>query len=71
MAQWRFFYPLGSKKKQKVSDFFINNKVSKNKKNIIPLLLNGSEIVWIAVYRMSDKYKITDKTKKYYKLEIT
>jgi len=66
-----FFYPLGGSAKQKVSDFFVNNKIANNLKNKIPLLMNNEEIVWVTGYRISDKYKITKETKKYYRIEVT
>lgn len=65
-----FFYPLGKRKKQKVSDFFINNKISRDHKKKVPLLINNGEIVWVAGYRISDKYKITKKVRNCYKVEI-
>jgi tRNA(Ile)-lysidine synthase len=65
-----FFYPLGMNKKQKVSDFFINQKINRTEKGKIPLVLNGSEIVWIAGMRLDDRFKLTKLCKKVYKLEI-
>ena len=47
-----YFYPLGMNKKQKVSDFFINQKINRTKKKKIPLVLNKSEIIWIVGMRM-------------------
>ncbi len=59
------FYPLGMKTKQKVSDFFVHQKVPIHQKSQIPLLINGNgDIVWIGGYRLDDRYKVSDKTKK-------
>ncbi|MBL4676097.1 MAG: tRNA lysidine(34) synthetase TilS [Mucilaginibacter sp.] len=59
------FYPLGMKTRQKLSDFFIQQKVPLHAKKNIPLLVNGNgDIMWIGGYRPSDKYKVSASTKK-------
>jgi len=59
------FYPLGMKTKQKLSDFFIHQKIPVHQKSNIPLLINGNgDIMWIAGYRLNDKYKVSKNTKK-------
>jgi tRNA(Ile)-lysidine synthase len=59
------FHPLGMKTRQKLSDFFVHQKVPLHEKSKIPLLVNGNdEIIWIGGYRPDDRYKVTAKTKK-------
>jgi tRNA(Ile)-lysidine synthase len=59
------FYPLGMKTKQKLSDFFIQQKLPVHQKKQVPLLVNGNgDIMWIAGYRLNDKYKVSKNTKK-------
>jgi len=59
------FHPLGMKTRQKLSDFFVHQKVPLHEKSQIPLLVNGNdEIIWIGGYRPDDRYKVTAKTKK-------
>jgi tRNA(Ile)-lysidine synthase len=59
------FYPLGMKTRQKLSDFFVHQKVPLHQKNQIPLIVNGNnEIVWVGGYRPDDRYKVSAKTKK-------
>lgn len=65
-----YFYPLGMNRKQKVSDFFINQKINRMEKGKIPFVLNQSDIVWIAGMRLDDRYKITKASKIVYKLQI-
>jgi len=65
-----FFYPLGMKRKQKVSDFFINQKIDRLEKRKIPLVLNQSDIVWIAGLRLDDRYRITKECKIVYKMKM-
>lgn len=57
------FIPLGMKTYKKLSNFFIDQKVPLNEKNLVPILVNGNgEIIWIAGYRQDDRYKITGST---------
>ena len=59
------FYPLGMEGRKKLSDFFINKKISLFEKENIPILVNGNgDILWVANYRMDNRYKITANTKK-------
>lgn len=50
----------GSKKKLK--EYFINEKIPKEERNNILLLADGSHIMWIIGYRISEYYKVTDET---------
>ncbi|RZA21377.1 MAG: hypothetical protein EOP10_16845, partial [Proteobacteria bacterium] len=46
------FYPLGMKTRQKLSDFFIHQKVPLHKKADVPVLVNGNgDIIWVGGYR--------------------
>ena len=59
------FYPLGMKTRQKLSDFFIHQKVPLKRKHTVPVMINGNnEIVWIGGYRLDERYKVGDNTKK-------
>jgi tRNA(Ile)-lysidine synthase len=63
--QGDYFHPIGMKTRKKLSDFFIDQKVSLHQKSEIPLLINGNgEIIWIGGYRPDDRYKVTENTKK-------
>lgn len=59
------FHPFGMRTRQKLSDFFVHQKVPLHEKALIPLLVNGNgDILWIGGYRPDDRYKVTVKTKK-------
>ncbi len=64
------FRPLGMEGSLKLSDFFINEKISIVDKGLIPILASKSDIIWICGQRISDNYKIDDTTKRYLKIEI-
>jgi tRNA(Ile)-lysidine synthase len=55
---------LGIKGSQKVKEFFINHKVPRFERPKIPLLISGEMIAWIVGYRIDERVKVTDKTKK-------
>jgi len=64
------FQPLGLKSKKKLSDFFIEQKIRLNHKKDIGILENGNgDILWIAGFRISERYKISLNTKKVFILE--
>lgn len=64
------FQPLGLKQKKKLSDFFIDRKISLNHKKDIGILENNNgDILWVAGLRIDERYKISPNTKKVFILE--
>lgn len=64
------FWPLGLSGKKKLKDFFIDCKVERRERDLVPLICHGKEIVWVVGYRISDKYKITDKTQQILSIKL-
>jgi tRNA(Ile)-lysidine synthase len=64
------FIPLGMSCYKKLSDFFIDIKLSLLDKEKVYLLCSGKDIIWVIGYRIDDRYKVTSKTKKMYIAEL-
>lgn len=65
-----FFYPLGMDKRKKVSDFLIDRKIPVSEKKNVTVIESAGEIAWLVGYRISDRFKITDRTQVITKLEL-
>lgn len=65
-----YFYPLGMKNKKKLSDYFIDEKISVYDKESAWLLTSEKKIVWVIGYRLDERFKIDKKTKKVFKIEL-
>ena len=49
--------------KKTVKAFMIDEKIPREDRDRICLLADGSHILWIVGYRVSEKYKVTEHTK--------
>ena len=65
-----WFFPLGLNYRQKLSDFFVNQKIPFWDRHQTLVLLNGKDIVWIIGYRLDNRFKITGKSKKIIKFQV-
>ncbi len=65
------FQPLGMQQFKKISDFFVDQKMSLIDKEKIWLLTNGIDIIWVVGQRIDNRYKITPATKNILELELT
>ena len=73
IRRWKkgdYFKPLGMNGFKKISDFFIDSKLSLPEKENVWILANGEQVVWIIGHRLDDRYKITPGTQNIIKLEI-
>lgn len=52
---------LGNRKK--IKSLFIDDKIPREHRNQIPLIADGNHVIWVVGGRMSEAYKVSDKTK--------
>lgn len=64
------FNPSGMKGSKKLKDYFMDIKVPKEMRNKIPLLVFNKDIAWVIGYRISNKFKINNNTKKILEIRI-
>ncbi|PIY33191.1 MAG: hypothetical protein COZ07_03080 [Candidatus Infernicultor aquiphilus] len=67
------FYPLKMIGEKKVKEYFIDNKIPKSHRDLIPILVDSeNKIIWIVGMRMDNRVKITSTSKKllYIKMNI-
>ena len=66
------FEPLGMDgHSQKLSDFFVNEKVPKRARDHWPLLCAGDEIIWIPGYRPAHRYRLKETTQNIFYFSVT
>ena len=58
------FHPFGMNGSKKLKDYFIDEKINKDVRKEIPLLIDDENILWVVGYRTSDLYKLTKDSKK-------
>lgn len=64
-----FFYPLGFGKRKKLQDFFVDEKVPRDERDSIPIVVSGNDVVWIAGYRGDERFKPSGETRRFLRLE--
>ncbi len=73
LRTWRegdWFMPLGMRKKKKLSDFFIDEKIPLHRKHSLPVLESHGNIVWICGVRLDNRYRLSPATRRILKLEF-
>lgn len=63
------FVPFGMKGSKKLKDYFIDEKVPRQLREKIPLLVDGKNIIWVIGYRTNEIYKVDENTKTILKIK--
>jgi tRNA(Ile)-lysidine synthase len=64
------FRPSGMAGSKKLKDFFIDYKLERQKRDIVPILCDQQRILWVIGYRQSEYGKASEKTKKCLRVSI-
>ncbi len=56
--------------RKSLQDYMVNEKIPKDKRDLIPVLADGSHIMWVIGYRISEYYKVTEETKRVLEVRI-
>lgn len=63
------FVPFGMNDFKKLKDFFIDEKVAKYDRDLIPIFEDEEKIIWICGYRMDDRVRYDESTIRYLMIE--
>ena len=58
------FIPLGMGGRKKLQDFFVDAKVPRDQRGSIPLVVSGGQIAWVVGFRVDERFKVTDSTRR-------
>lgn len=64
------FHPQGAPGSKKLKDFLIDEKVPRHRRDRLPLLVAGSEVVWVVGKRIAHPYRVTENTSRVLVLKI-
>jgi tRNA(Ile)-lysidine synthase len=61
VRQWQpgdRFRPLNAPGSRKLQDFFVDTGVPRASRHLVPLVVSGPDIVWVAGHRLDDRFKV-------------
>jgi tRNA(Ile)-lysidine synthase len=73
LRSWRpgdRFVPLGMDQPKKLQDFFVDERVPREQRAGVPLLVSGDAIVWVVGMRIDGRFKVTPSTTRALRLQF-
>ena len=64
------FQPLGMKEMKKIGQFMIDARIPHNWRDHIPIVISGNSVLWVTGYRIDERVKVSDDTKRILRLEF-
>jgi len=64
------FFPLGMKGAKKLQDFFVDQKIPMEERDMMPIVESAKQIIWVAPLRIDERAKVNKKTSKILKLSL-
>lgn len=58
------FVPIGGTGSKKLKDFFIDMKIQREKRDLIPIICDEEKIIWVVGFRQDERFKIDNTTSK-------
>jgi tRNA(Ile)-lysidine synthase len=63
------FRPLGMRGSKKLKDVFIDGKISKAGRRLVPVLCDAHRIIWVVGHRIDDRVRVTAQTRRLLRIE--
>ncbi len=63
------FQPLGMDTEKKLQDFMVDAKIPQRLRSSVPIVCSAEHILWLVGWRLDDRAKVTDRTRKVLVLE--
>ena len=73
LRKWQngdIFHPIGMRGKKKLSDFFIDKKMSLFEKQNTWILCSNNQIVWVVGHRIDERFKLVENSQKVYLVKL-
>lgn len=64
------FHPLGMKGSKKVSDYLVDEKISRVAKDQVAVLESAGEIIWVVGYRIDERFRVQPSTQRMLVLRV-